>query len=188
MASMALGARDGVSKKAELTMVKVDQAEHQGKSVGAERYMDALVKVYDAVKDGDEKGKAVVSMSWGVDPPANEDYNSALQDTFTFLLSKIIKDLDVPGLVSAGNNAHTDPEPNSIPAILGKERLPELVVVGAVDLDGDAPEYFQKANWMKLFSPGDDVECAEQGGKYLTDYGTSQGKYHSCSSPVEQGH
>lgn len=179
MASLAIGAQDGVSKKSKLTVVKTSREPHMGHDVSAERGIDALAQVYDSVSDGNQQGKAVVSMAWGFNPPANKDYDSALRDTYTFLLNKLIKDLDVPGLVSAGDNAFSQSEPNAIPALLGKDNVPDLIVVGGVDSDGNHLDYLQRADWMKVSAPGEAVECALKDNNYGPVDGTSPGKHRA---------
>lgn len=82
MASVALGAQNGVSKKVKLTVVKASTEDHNSQEVTAEHWLDGLAQVYDAVSDGNKNGKAVLSMSWGCDLPAINEYNDALQDTF----------------------------------------------------------------------------------------------------------
>ena len=77
------------------------------------------------------------------------------------LLKAIMGDHDVLALAAAGNLADLDEEINTIPAALGEKDLPELIVIGAVDYDGIFLTWTQKSDWLQLFAPGDDVECAE---------------------------
>ena len=72
MASVALGKKDGVAKRASLIVVKADMDNKhskvpEGRAIAAERWIDALAKTYDDIIKNELKGKAVVSMSWGSD-------------------------------------------------------------------------------------------------------------------------
>lgn len=78
MASAALGARFGVAKKSKLTIVRASRKRHNDLDVGIERWIDSLAQVYDAIKNNQEQGKAVLSMSWGFDPPKNPGQYSCL--------------------------------------------------------------------------------------------------------------
>ena len=181
MVSCALGVKDGVAKKSKLAMIRASRSLHNGVDVAIERWIDALGQVYDEILNNNEQGKAVVSMSWGFTPPSNADYTNAAHDTFAMLLKAIINDLDVPALAAAGNLADLDNEIIVIPAILGEKDVPELIVIGAVDFDGIFVGWTQKSDWLQLFAPGDDVECAKPDGTYTLESGTSPGM-HSLHS------
>ena len=175
MASCAVGAFAGVAKKSKLTLVKMSLDFYNKLDIGLERGIDALAQVYDAIQNDNEQGKAVVSMSWGASPPRNPVYNDPVHDTYVKLLKAIIIDLDVPALASAGNHAFPNPEVAHIPAILAGKDVPDLVAVGAVDYDGVALHYTQRSDFVKVFAPGEDIDCAEPGGGYKVETGTSPG-------------
>ena len=175
MASCALGIKKGIAKKSKLTMVRASAEKHQGQDIMIERYIDSLAQVYDAIKNGNEQGKAVVSMSWGYDPPQKPEYRDPAHDTFVKLLDGIINDLDAPALAAAGNLAFLDEEVSTVPAILGETDVPNLIVIGAVDYDGVFLGWTQKSDWMQVFAPGDEVECAKPNGVYKDESGTSPG-------------
>ncbi len=175
MASVAVGVRNGVAKRSKLTMVRASNDKHNGVEVLAERWIDSLAQVYDAVKSGNEQGKAVVSMSWGLDRPRDRDYEQAIRATFTKLLKALINDLQVPALAAAGNNAFRGQEIDTIPAILGESEVKELIVVGGVDIGGSPLDYLQRSEWLNLYALGEDVDCATLHGREKKEDGTSPG-------------
>lgn len=179
MTSMAAGNRDGVAKMSVVTMVKVDTDTVATSDSSRERYIDALAMTYDDVKDNLPGGKGVVSMSWGVVKAQDQSYDDRVRDTFQYLIQSLI-DMDVPCVVSAGNSDLLDPiYVSGWPALLAEEIVPDLIVVGAMNIkDSQQAEGTRKADFVKVYAPGEDVECAERDGKYVVDYGTSQGSLH----------
>lgn len=171
MCSAALGAVDGVAKKAKLTIVRAPRDEYNNVDVAIERWIDALSQSYDLIKNAGNE-KSVVSMSWGFDPPQDPAYADPIHDTYVTLL-KAITGLGAVAVASAGNNAQFSQEVSAIPAILGQSDVTDLMVIGGVDYSGAYLDYTQRSDWMKLYAPGEDVECAKVGGGTQNEDGTS---------------
>ena len=106
MASIAVGQKDGVAKEASLKVVKVDLDKVSNKipdpgALGFERYIDALGQVYDDIGKNNLKGKAVVSMSNGVDENSDSKNDDCAHDAYVALIDAILK-LDVALATAAG--------------------------------------------------------------------------------------
>ena len=199
MASIAMGNKDGVARKASLTVVRSDvwsSALNTANSV--EIWIDALAQVYDDVVKNKRQGKAVVSMSIGVTASNNQDYTGAFTGAMIFLLTALDKQ-DIP-VVAAVANEGTEIE--VYPALLakplpeadgGKTPVPDLIVVSGALVDGNFDSSIRDPV-IKIYGISDDqsgggianpgVECASFDGKgYHAGEGVSQGKppsSHRC--------
>ncbi|KAG8526365.1 uncharacterized protein KY384_000358 [Bacidia gigantensis] len=188
MASSALGVKDGVAKKAVLTMVRADTHTStdkipDGTAISPERWIDSLAITYDDIVKNNLKGKAVVSMSWGVDQKKEDNaYSECIRDAFKFLLNELLK-LDVPQIIAAGQNKGlpgpgVDPDLiTTYPALLGvgdTPDIPGLTVVASVDKDGDYEAGSRRDDKKTIAAMGDGAECAKSSGsgEYITS-GTS---------------
>ena len=84
-----------MAKKAALTVVRSDifgktpQGEDRSE-LGGETWIDALGQTHDSIQNNQRQGKAVVSMSIGVDRSLNQEYQQALEDTYTYILNSIM--------------------------------------------------------------------------------------------------
>lgn len=83
--------------------------------------------------------------------------SNAFKDLYAKIIKPLIADLDTPTFIAAGNEAFNSPIVNNIPAVLGGS-IPDLIVVGAVDEDGDRAQFSQTADFVKVYAPGQDVE------------------------------
>lgn len=192
MASVALGAKDGVAKRADLVMVRADTFSKTNKvpdplAVAPERWLDGLSEVYDDIDRNTLAGKAVLSMSWGWYPRKEKEYNDCLVDAYTALLKGIISK-DVTPVVAAGQ-VKGYPLPGNFPALQtypallannGNGGIDELIVITNVDKDGDySPDAYYAKN--TIAGMGDQAHCASSEGGTENDYhdeaGTSPGVY-----------
>ena len=147
MASIAMGKRDGVARKASLTVVKADRYSTQLKrDSSAEIWIDGLAQVYDDVINKKAKSKAVVNMSIGTTGNKDKNYEACYAAAFTKLINAL-EEQDVPVAASVGNQGT---EITNNPALLAKAtkdeksglvsppQCPALIVVGgAVVNSGD---------------------------------------------------
>ena len=183
MASAALGVRDGVAKRPDLTVVRADTHSDGQAKLAPLKWLDSVKQVYDDIK-ANHKGKAVVSMSWGFadnverDPQPRKDLNNALKDLFAKVLKPLIADLDAPAFVAAGNNAFGSQTVNSVPAVLADDTVSDLIVIGAVDQDGATSAFSQTADFVTIYAPGEDFETAtfKDDNNYEIIDGTSPGQ------------
>ncbi len=197
MASVALGAKDGVAKRADLTVVKADVFNKGEKvpdpdAIAPERWLDGLAEVYDDIIRNNMNGKAVLSMSWGYDRRKDPEYDACLKDAYTAILTGIIAHNVVP-VVAAGQSKGLPPPdfPNiqTYPALLadlGQGGIAELVVVTAVDKDGNvSPDAFYAKDTIAAM--GEDSHCAASQGGTSDDYhdepGTSPGECFALPFP-----
>ena len=204
MASVAMGKKDGVARKASLTVVKADTFSTQLKEDGAaEIWIDGLAQVYDDVINNKAKSKAVVSMSFGVSGNVNKDYEACYAAAFTKLINAL-EEQDIPVAAAVGNDGT---EIFAYPALLAKAtkdeksslvsppQCPALIVVGgAVVNDGDFYNDIRDEE-IKVYGPADDdrdgstrhpgLECASRDGKgyHSGEAGTSLGKSHLRQKP-----
>lgn len=175
MASCATGYKDGVVKLAMLTMVKADTDTGNNIETARERYIDALAMTYDDAKDHNPGGKAVVSMSWGLYHANDPVYDDCVRDTFQYLIQSLI-DTDVQCLAATGDSDYKDTEVVTWPALLGDKLVPDLIVVGGMDITSSGrADGFRDSDFVKIYAPAEDVECAVKDNKYELDAGTSQG-------------
>lgn len=197
MASVALGAKDGVAKRADLTVVKADVFTKGEKvpdpnAIAPERWLDGLSEVYDDIVRNNMNGKAVLSMSWGYEPRKDQEYDNCLKDAYTAILTGIIA-RDVVPVVAAGQSESMPPPdfPNiqTYPALLadlGQGGIAELVVVTAVDRDGrvSSDAFYARDT---IAAMGENSHCASSQGGTPDDYhdeaGTSPGTYFTLPLP-----
>jgi hypothetical protein len=63
-----------------------------------------------------------------------------------------------------------------------------MIVVGAVDNNGDVPNWSQGGQSVKVWAPGDKIMCAAQSGNgWVEDGGTSFGKYQDKDHILRNG-
>lgn len=120
MSSMVAGITLGTAKKAQITMVKVPFTEEE-ESWTVERSIDALVQVYDDIILKVLKGKAVVSMSWGISEQLNKDYVNAFKAAYKYLIDALLEQ-DVLPVISAGQDLSTETN-NVRPLLTSKNAL-----------------------------------------------------------------
>ena len=199
MASIAMGNKDGVARKASLTVVKADRYSTQLKrDASAEVWIDGLAQVYDDVINKKAKSKAVVNMSIGTTGNKDKNYEACYAAAFTKLINAL-EEQDVPVAAAVGN---LGTEIANYPALLAKAtkdeksglvsppQCPALIVVGgAVVNSGDFYNDIRDEE-IKVYGPADDdsdgptahpgLECASRDGKgyHSGNAGTSQGKSH----------
>ncbi len=120
MSSMVAGITLGTAKKAQITMVKVPFTEEE-ESWTVERSIDALVQVYDDIILKVLKGKAVVSMSWGISEQLNKDYVNAFKAAYKYLIDALLEQ-DVLPVISAGQDLSAETN-NVRPLLTSKNAL-----------------------------------------------------------------
>lgn len=189
MASVALGAQDGVAKHADITVVRADVITKTDQvpdpdAIAPERWLDGLAEVYDDIIANNMNGKAVLSMSWGFNKRQDSRYDDQLKQAYTALLNGIIAENVTPVVAAGQTKSFVPPDfPNiqTYPALLadlGDGGIPDLVVVTSVDKDGQyAPDAFYARNTIAAM--GEEAHCASSNGGTDADYhdepGTSPG-------------
>lgn len=188
MASIALGLRDGVAKKASLTVVRSDIFTNQNADLAAEIWIDGLSQVYDDVVKNNLQSKGVVSMSIGLTANPDQDYTACFAGTMETLLSALDKQ-DIPTVAAVPNGGV---EIDVYPALLAKPingvvPVPNLVVVGGALTDGNFASDIRDPE-IKIYGPADDesggffatpgLECASSAdnGYHRGEVGISHGK------------
>lgn len=192
MASIAMGNKDGVARKASLTVVRSDITSDP--DLGAEIWIDALAKVYEDVVQKHAQSKAVVSMSGGIGQNGNQDYLACYSEAMEKLLLALEKE-DVPALAAVGNEGT---EIAAYPALFikpvnGVVPVPNLIVVGGATLKGEFENDIRDSE-IKIYGPADDdsvhtanpgLQCADStsNGYKMGEEGTSHGKSNSSECP-----
>lgn len=193
MASIAMGNKDGVARKASLTVVRSDTSSKGNDAIGAEIYVDALAQVYEDVIKNKLKSKAVVSMSIGVGKNADKDYEGCYATAMTRLLLAF-EEQDVPAVAAVSNEGTAIsaypallvvPAPNRTDSV-----VPNLVVVSGARLDGNFDSDIRDPE-IRIYGPSADesgggnrnpgLECASlkvdvNGGYHKGEEGISHGK------------
>lgn len=116
MTSMVAGITLGTAKKAKITMVKVPFTEEE-EAWTVERTVDALVQVYDDIMLKVLRGKAIVSMSWGISELLDKEYVNAFKAAYKYLIDALLEQ-DVLPVISAGQDPSADTENVCLPYII----------------------------------------------------------------------
>ena len=187
MASIAMGNKDGVARKASLTVVRSDVI--SDRNLSAEIWIDVLAKVYEDVIKNKAQSKAVVSMSIGVGQNGDQDYLACYSEAMEKLLLALDKQ-DIPLLAAVGNEGV---EITAYPALFikpvnGAVPVPNLIVVGGAYVDSGTFWNDIRDPEIKIYGPADDMsggleghpglECADSttNGYKQGETGTSHGK------------
>ena len=166
--SIAVGISVGVKKKSKLVVVK------SGRDAAA--ILDSWLKVAENIVLNDVKRHAVMVRSLssikifakGDEPP---DPRPKIHDYI-----RKINDLEVPVVVSAGNNGDRSHKTDTFPA-LWSEETPGVYAVSALNLDGSrrpSSQYGHRYS-TETWAPGQNVRCAANaaGPSLATKSGTS---------------
>lgn len=192
MASAAMGNRDGVARKASLTVVRSDNfSSDLRRNSPAEIWIDGLSKIADDIAQKPEDFKAIVSMSIGVGRNGDQNYQACFAKAFKEVLLGL-DEKDVVQTVAAGNDGI---EIDYYPALLAKPlsdgdpQVPNLVVVGGFIINDGKYENDIRDPEIKIYGPADDrsdggnigkpgLECASRDGEgyHKGETGTSFGK------------
>ncbi|KAJ0167124.1 Subtilisin-like protease 2 [Colletotrichum tanaceti] len=124
IASKLTGPKYGVAKGANIVMLKWDT----DAEITMYHFFEALVEVSNDVHMKNIRGKAVVNFSYG--KALDREYDSFIIDSYELLLGLLEKDDIV--FVTASGNLRTN-----------KPLTTDIIIVGAVELDGSRSEYSQ---------------------------------------------
>ena len=153
VASKAASSRYGVAKSANFVAVKIRFAT---RDVGAA--LDLIRQ--DIVNKGLQK-KAVITLSWGHFNRRGgtiPDY----YDTFADSAEEIIRDLDVPLVLSAGNHAREQNRANidQYPQVFSNDGSRPFINVGSVRPNGVRSGFSQAGDKLTVSAVGDRVTCS----------------------------
>jgi hypothetical protein len=163
VASVAVGQRFGVAKKATLVSVKVlpDSID----------ILQAIDNVHqDVVFDNPTRlEKCVVVCPWSFDTPDPE-----LAALFRVTFGRLFK-AGIPVVASSGNRRRNSDAINRLPQVLSAPDFP-LINVGASDVNGERAVFSQGGPQLSVHAPGVGVEFSNKDGTQATGDGTSYGK------------
>ncbi|KAK1974041.1 pectate lyase superfamily protein-domain-containing protein [Colletotrichum cereale] len=189
-ASMVVGSTLGICKDCHVRFVATGNAIAQNlpsnlyyARVG-ERLLQQLLDVLDEIQTSGRQGRAVISMSFGM------EVRWMPRPFFTrfYQILKLLEERVQAVLVcSAGNNGNpNDPasfegvSPARYPARFGDPANPfghlqNLIVVGATDANTHKASFSNYAPWLTTFAPGQSVWLPDNSvpGRYQKDSGTS---------------
>ena len=164
-AGKAVGQKYGVAKRATLVVAKM-----------ARLQLSEMVECLELVaKDirllSRRQKRSVVTMSMAVRFPF--DPNSQIQRRLKARIQDLF-DLDVPVIVSSGNDGVNTPEINSVPAVFADNNFP-LIVVGSTNTAGIESSFSQRGPGLTTRAIGEDITCMPKDGSTprTNDKGTS---------------
>nr|OQO29400.1 hypothetical protein B0A51_02218 [Rachicladosporium sp. CCFEE 5018] len=163
VAVKAAGTKYGVEKLANMVVAK------KSSSISDIGAIFGLVHD-DIIARGLQK-KAVVTFSWGSLPAAG-DIIGRQWSLAALALGKIMRDLDVPVVTSAGNDAKRSRIIDRYPKSFQEDKFP-IINVGATDPDGSRRSDSQDGPLLTVSAPGADVTCLNRNGQVKTVSGTS---------------
>lgn len=153
VAAKVAGPTYGVAKKASVVMVKAGILS----LVFSSYLLKATALIIEDVKSKGLQGKAVVNVSWGWPIEGPNEMNDEVRDKWLEMIEELL-DLDVAFITAAGNSnerkfAEAHLGFNSYPQISAKKH-PEIMVVGATDMDGYATPWTQMDDDVAVSAPG----------------------------------
>ena len=164
VASKALGVTGGVSKSSSLVIVKANK-----RNSGL---VSAYVKIIDdIIQKGRQRKAVIVHTSGSVKQFKPQDLYTRLPEPWEFIRGrmKALRDLGVPIVVAAGNDARRSRNVDTLPALFGTEtssRRPRYVIpASAVGLQGQVAYFTQISPplFRDMWAPGVSVSCAQAG-------------------------
>ena len=168
VASKAAGFYNGVSKTSQLTMMKI---------LWSFPAIDwAFDKIWEDITDKGRQGRSVVVLpaAWTNTPDRTQDslkIERTMRDLF---------DINTVIVVPSGNYAKgtSRQDVDTFPSLWEDENFP-LIVVGAVDQDGNYATFSQRGRHVTTWAPGVSISCS---GDHSP--GTSYGTGTSFSAPM----
>ncbi|KAJ4319958.1 hypothetical protein N0V94_003628 [Neodidymelliopsis sp. IMI 364377] len=159
VASVALGQRFGVAKKATLVSVKCTH-----KTIDM---LTGIELVYTdlAIKNPARAKKSVVNLSWNL---GNKDI---VRDRLRKAIEPILN-IGVPVVVTSGNDRKNSDKSDKAPANLYAADFP-IIVVGGTDQNGNRGSYSQGTQANAVHAPGNPVDMSKKDGSKLSTWGTS---------------
>ncbi len=143
--SKIAGQRYGTAKKANIVI-----ASYLSPMSGEEniRELELLSRVREDILKKTLAGKAVVNLSFG-HVSDDQEYIKAMRTILDAMLQE-----DVVVIIASGNEAKTrSPDIDEYPALLRKD-LPQLIVVGSVNVDGSPSHFSQGGQYLDISAPG----------------------------------
>ncbi|KAJ5908421.1 hypothetical protein N7495_001103 [Penicillium taxi] len=149
VASKIVGQNWGVAKGANLKFVPLIDS---GYDDTIQAGLKAIIEDIKKEREKNARYMAVVNLSYGL-----KEYDQTAKQRSEYLdLYKQIYDLDAVMVTTAGNYLASCDEPrevNDYPALFVKE-LPNMIVVGSVDVDGSVSEISKIGNLVSVYAPG----------------------------------
>ncbi|KAI1854021.1 hypothetical protein JX266_001162 [Neoarthrinium moseri] len=186
VASMIAGDQNGVCPQGKVTIVKMVVAggtqnrwdEKKNKWAAMFQKLESLALAVEDISGKKRGNKSVVNMSWNVSPmPEAEEY----EDVMRALLQALDK-LNVVLVAASGNQPNTDitvqPQmfANGLPQKFVNDGVPNLINVGASDINGRAGLFTRQGAGLTVWAPGHLVHAAKadySNGELETAAGTS---------------
>lgn len=157
VADKVAGYNYGVAKNANLVFLRVPDDDEEVFTSGMLLVFRMMVADIQKRKEDGYTKLPVVSISWGT---------TGLSEEFTEILFQAISNLMDQGTVLcilSGNMAAESYNVNAWPA-LAKERLDNIILVGAVDNDGLEAPFSQGGDLVDVWAPGVNLVCAYGAG------------------------
>lgn len=157
MASKVVGNKYGSAKSADLKMVPMTKGWNTGFAIpevliGLDTIIDDIQNVRKKMKrdSGDASFFPVINFSYsvGVNETEQENELNAWEAKIKELL-----DLDATIVISSGNAGRDHPDVHRYPALFAKT-FPELIIVGAVDPEGEVPRWTNRGDLVEFWAPG----------------------------------
>ncbi|KAH8730501.1 peptidase S8/S53 domain-containing protein [Phaeosphaeriaceae sp. PMI808] len=159
VASVALGQRFGVAKKATLISVKTTSKAVDNLAAFELVYTDI------AIKNPTRAKKSIVNVSWTLGNSAN--IQSELRKAIEPLLN-----IGVPVVVASGNQRKSSDSSDEAPATLYAPDFP-IIVVGGTDPNGNRDSFSQGKRANAVHAPGSQIDVSNKDGTKAQDKGTS---------------
>jgi hypothetical protein len=162
VASVAVGQRFGVAKKATLVSVKA--------LLDSIDLLQAIDNIYkDVVFDNPSRvQKTVVVCPWSVE---NDD--KQLLAAFRATFDRLFK-MGIPVVMSSGNHRKSSDDINRLPQVLSAPDFP-LINAGGSTINGERVDTSQGGPKLTVHAPGIDVEVSNKDGIKAVAKGTSFG-------------
>jgi hypothetical protein len=167
VASVALGQRFGVAKKATLISAKSTRKIIDRLEAIDMVYADLTVSIPNRPYNPDVKKTVVVmSFNFGVEPKVVAEAKRTIM--------RILK-LGVHVVVSSGNGRKTVDQVNKSPAVSYGPDFP-VIIVGGTNIDGNRDVFSQGGPNVAVHAPVSEVDVSNKYGTKATKQGTSFGK------------
>jgi hypothetical protein len=179
VASVALGQRFGVAKKA--TLISVKSIKRTNDRLKALKLIHADLTSSNPLRPyqpDPKKSVVLMPFNFGTDPKVAAAVKALIDP---------LLELGVPVVVTSGNRRTESDQVSRIPAVLYAADFP-IIVVGGTNVNGDRHTTSQGGTQVAVHAPGVDVKLSNKDGSETTDSGTSFGKFpllrHDLIAPL----
>ena len=140
------GAKLGLAKKTLMTGTVINYEKRIN-----DHWLDALVKIHEHIVAGARGKSAVVNLSASI---SRTQLSPAYLEKMAYIIQAIID----TGAVFVTATGNTPGYPQGYPALFGDpdnaNHIPDLIVTGAVQSDGQTYDAYCMADWVTVYAPG----------------------------------